>query len=45
MSKVIGKITFNLLNFSEVTSELNDALLSYFKGLVEIDTLEIVQNI
>ena len=45
MSKVIGKITFNLLNFSEVTSELNDALLSYFKGLVEIDTLEIVQNV
>ena len=45
MSKCIGKITFNLLNFSEVTSELNDDLLKYFKQLVEMDGADIVHNV
>ena len=45
MSRCIGKITFNLLNFSEVTSELNDTLLDYFKELVDMDSAEIVNNV
>lgn len=45
MSKLIGKITFNWLNFSETTSELNEILLEYFKDLVELDSPDVIQNV
>lgn len=45
MSKYIGKITFNLLNFEEMSTELNETLLAYFKLLLSNDTPEIISNV
>lgn len=45
MSRCIGKITFNLLNFAEATSELNDSLLDYFKQLVAVEDADVVKNV
>lgn len=45
MSRWIGGVTFNLLNLSETTSELNDALLGYFRQLVGVDSPEVIGNV